>query len=48
MSMALTDARVKFLRGLQANLPVTITDGNVYIATDERAMYVDYTPPATA
>ena len=45
--MALTDARVKFLRGLQANLPSTITDGNVYIATDERAMYVDYTPPAT-
>ena len=40
--MALTDARVKFLRGLQANLPVTLTDGNVYIATDERAMYVDY------
>lgn len=40
--MALTDARVKFLRGLQANLPVALTDGNVYIATDERAMYVDY------
>lgn len=45
--MALTDARVKFLRGLQANLPSTKTDGNVYIATDERAMYVDYLPAAT-
>ena len=42
--MAVTDARVKFLRGLQADLPSTKTDGNVYVAYDERAMYVDYTP----
>lgn len=45
--MAVTDARVKFLRGLQANLPATKTDGNVYIATDERAMYVDYNDGTT-
>jgi hypothetical protein len=40
--MALTDARVKFLRGTLANLPTTKTDGNIYITTDERGMYVDY------
>lgn len=40
--MALTDARVKFLRGTLANMPTTLTDGNVYITTDERGMYVDY------
>lgn len=40
--MAVTDSRVKFLRGLLANLPSTKTDGNIYITTDERAMYVDY------
>lgn len=40
--MALTDARVKFLRGTLANLPTAKTDGNIYITTDERGMYVDY------
>ena len=40
--MAVTDARVKFLRGQLANLPSTKVDGNVYVATDERSMYVDY------
>lgn len=40
--MAVTDSRVKFLRGLLASLPSTKTDGNIYITTDERAMYVDY------
>lgn len=40
--MAVTDARVKFLRGQLANLPTTKVDGNVYVATDERSMYVDY------
>ena len=45
--MAATDARVKFLRGLQANLPDAKTDGNIYIATDERAMYIDYNNGST-
>lgn len=40
--MAVTDTRVKFLRGLQATLPSTKHDGNIYITTDERAMYIDY------
>jgi len=40
--MAVTDARVKFLRGQLANLPSGKTDGNIYIATDERSMYIDY------
>ena len=41
--MALTNAKVKFLRGTYANLQnQAVTDGNIYIATDERAMYVDY------
>lgn len=40
--MALTDARVKFLRGTLANMPTDKTDGNIYITTDERGMYIDY------
>ena len=40
--MAVTDARVKFLRGQLANLPSAKVDGNVYVATDERSMYIDY------
>lgn len=35
-------ALVKFLRGKQADLPASKVDGRIYIATDERAMYVDY------
>ena len=37
------DAKLRFLRGLEANLPATMTDGYVYVTTDTRAMYVDYT-----
>lgn len=36
------DAKLRFLRGLEANLPTTMTDGYVYVTTDTRAMYVDY------
>lgn len=46
--MAVTDARVKFLRGLQADLPSNKTDGNVYIAYDEHAMYIDYVPTGSS
>ena len=35
-------ANVIFKRGLLASLPATLTDGNVYVTTDERAMYMDY------
>lgn len=34
-------ANIVFKRGLKADLPATITDGSVYITTDEKAMYVD-------
>ena len=36
------DAKLRFLRGLEANLPTAMTDGYVYVTTDTRAMYVDY------
>lgn len=36
-------ALVKFLRGKQADLPASKVDGRIYVATDERALYVDYT-----
>lgn len=36
------DAKLRFLRGLEANLPTTKTDGYVYVTTDTRAMYIDY------
>lgn len=36
------DAKLRFLRGLEANLPAAMTDGYVYVTTDTRAMYVDY------
>lgn len=36
------DAKLRFLRGLETNLPSTKTDGYVYVTTDTRAMYVDY------
>lgn len=36
------DAKLRFLRGLESNLPTTMTDGYVYVTTDTRAMYVDY------
>ena len=35
-------ANVVFKRGLLAALPAAKVDGNVYVTTDERAMYVDY------
>ena len=34
-------AMLKFNKGLYANLPAAHTEGNVYITTDEHAMYVD-------
>lgn len=37
-----TDAKLRFLRGLEANLPTGKTDGYVYITTDTKAMYVDF------
>lgn len=47
--MAITNARVKFLRGTLANLEnLAVSDGNVYITTDEHAMYVDYTPSGSS
>lgn len=36
------DAKLRFLRGLETNLPTAMTDGYVYVTTDTRAMYVDY------
>lgn len=34
-------AALKFLKGLRASLPTTVKEGNVYICTDERSMYID-------
>jgi len=34
-------ANVDFKRGLLANLPAAITDGTIYVTTDERAIYID-------
>lgn len=34
-------AALKFLKGLRASMPATITEGNVYICSDERSMYID-------
>lgn len=34
-------ANITFKRGLRANLPSAITDGTMYLATDERSLYVD-------
>lgn len=34
-------AQVKFLKGLQANLPAENTEGQIYFVTDERAIYLD-------
>lgn len=36
-------AKVSFRRGLRANLPAAYTDGAFYIATDEKAVYIDST-----
>ena len=38
----MADPKFRILRGLEANLPSTKTDGYVYVTTDTRAMYVDY------
>lgn len=34
-------ANVDFKRGLLVNLPEAITDGTIYVTTDERALYID-------
>jgi len=34
---------LQFKRGLRKNLPVALTPGTIYVTTDERAMYIDYT-----
>lgn len=34
-------AKLQFKRGLLRNLPATVTDGTIYVTTDEHAMYVD-------
>lgn len=40
--MALSDNyQLHFLRGLSTNLPAQVSNGNVYITTDEHIMYVD-------
>lgn len=36
-----TNDKLRFLSGIQANLPTAITNGTVYVTTDEHAMYVD-------
>ena len=35
-------ALVNFNKGLFENLPSAISEGNIYITTDERAIYFDY------
>ena len=47
MAIENTDAKLRFLRGLEENLPATKTDGYVYVTTDTRAMYVDYASGGT-
>ena len=32
---------VEFLKGLEENLPSTITDGNIYYCTDTSKLYID-------
>lgn len=39
-------AIVSFKRGLVANLPATYTEGTFYVATDERAIYLDVSDAA--
>lgn len=42
MAISTTDTKVRFLSGTLANLKnVPITDGNIYVTTDERVMHVD-------
>lgn len=41
MAITSTNDKLRFLSGLQANLPTSITNGTVYVTTDEHAMYVD-------
>ena len=41
-------ANVNFKRGLLANLATQpLTDGHIYVTTDERAMYIDYNDAGT-
>ena len=35
-------ALFKILRGKEANLPSTITDGNIYFCKDTKNYYIDY------
>lgn len=41
MAITSTSDKLRFLSGVQANLPSAITNGTVYVTTDEHAMYVD-------
>lgn len=42
MAISATDTQVRFLSGSLANLKnVPVTDGNIYVTTDERVMHVD-------
>lgn len=42
MAISTTDTKVRFLSGTLANLAtVPVTDGNIYVTTDERVMHVD-------
>lgn len=34
-------ATVSFKKGLLANLPVAMSEGTLYVTTDERALYLD-------
>ena len=41
-------ANILFKRGTKAGLAnASIVDGTIYVTTDERAMYMDYTPAPT-
>lgn len=35
-------SRIRFLRGLESDLPSALVDGYVYVTTDTRAVYIDY------
>ena len=34
-------AMLKFKKGLWSKLPTTMSEGTIYVTTDEKAMYVD-------
>lgn len=43
MAITTTNNKFRILRGLEANLPTDKVDGYVYVTTDTRSMFVDYT-----